>query len=532
MFVLRFRSEINRRKTAERAINQALAEAEAANQTKSAFIATISHEIRTPLTSILGTSQILEETNANAAQKNLVGHLHRSAQFLLKLLNDILDFSRYETGNIHVEEITFDPTELIDDVFSMMHDKAAEKELSFTKKCDPLPPLLMGDPFLIRQILTNLIDNAIKFTVAGSVSLEVFYLDKKEGESAAPLCFAVKDTGIGISPENQHIIFEAFKQEESGISRRYGGNGLGLAICSQLVERMNGEIILESTKGEGSTFSVVLMLPEASPQHLQTKNQPTPQAAALKILLVDDFESNRITISKLLQSAGHKVNTASSGEGAISKVIRDKYDLILMDIHMPGIDGIKASKGITELFLNNKNVPLIFAFTADYSSHAQDAYKAAGMVEVVRKPFDRAEFTNLLLKHFSTHTENMPSGPRRGLATHSNLLDMAVVAEYDALLSKDEFSNLFASYQVNGQETLELMKTAIESKALGDLNECTHRLSGASGIIGFKEMARWCQSLGEKAEQNGLKGLLLEIAIGQKILDDSLNEISQLDNHT
>ena len=528
IFIIRFRSEIKRRRKAEQAISQALNEAEVANQAKSAFIATVSHEIRTPLSAILGTSQLLEATKTNKTQKELVDRLSRSGQFLLKLLNDILDFSKNENEEVKLNKTAFDPTELLNDIYDMMKDKAVQKEIALVKNIDALPPVLMSDPFLIRQIITNLLDNAIKFTITGTVTLEAFYLDKNADNETAPLCISVKDTGIGISPENQQNIFNAFKQEETGTSRKYGGNGLGLTICNQLVEALDGEIVLESAKGKGSDFSVILTLEEGSPQAMENTNLPSENIKPLKILLVDDFESNRITIAKLLSLDNHEVDTASSGEETISKVINNEFDIVLMDIHMPEMDGIETTKRIKEIFADNKNIPLIFAFTADLSAHAKEVYRSVGMLDTIPKPFDKKEFNQLISHHFDRHIITETIAPARSATATSKLLNLDILSEYNELLPENEFNKMLTSYEDNCTNTLSLMEQAITNNDAKQFQEYIHRLTGASGVIGFIEMTNWCQTLSKKEKKMNITKLLPEIKIGKKTLKESLDEFHRI----
>ncbi len=360
--------------------------AERANTAKGTFLATMSHEIRTPLNGILGMAQLLEHSTLNEQQRDYVDAITSSGRVLSNLLGDVLELSRIEAGKLELEPVDFELHRLVDNLFVLLAPQAADRHLRLiTEVADDVPSRLHGDANRLHQVLLNLLNNAIKFTAAGRVVLLVRCL-AVEGD-VARVEFAVSDTGIGIAPEMQQRIFIAFEQADSSITRRFGGSGLGLAICKRLTEAMDGSLTLESSPGAGSTFRMVLPLQFA----VAATQQPAPVTATglrLHVLLAEDHEINRKVAAGLLQQQGCRVSFASNGSEALEALRGDDFDVILMDVQMPEMDGVEATRRIRQLPDQRKARTPIVALTAHVMQTDMERFLAAGMDGIVEKPLD------------------------------------------------------------------------------------------------------------------------------------------------
>ncbi len=376
--------------------------AEAATQSKSNFLANMSHEIRTPMNGIIGMSHLALQTSLNNKQKNYLQKIDYSAKSLLGIINDILDFSKIEAGKLQIEKIDFELSETVDSVIDLISFKAHEKDLNlsvdYNKK---MGKIFYGDSLRISQVLINLISNAIKFTPSGEVKLYIYKIENSKFKNR--MCFEISDTGIGLTPEQQSKLFQSFSQANESTTRKYGGTGLGLTICKQLVELMNGKIWIESEAGKGSTFIFEIELIEKQETSLYNdqkiididldiKNIPSRE-----ILLVEDDRINQEIVLGLLEATNLNIDIANNGQEAINKFTNKEYSLILMDIQMPIMDGYEATKFIRAM---NPDIPII-ALTANVMKEDIEKIQSIGMNEYLNKPIDVEKLYKTLLRFIS-----------------------------------------------------------------------------------------------------------------------------------
>ena len=376
--------------TKNRDLTQSRAEAEAANEAKSQFLSTMSHEIRTPLNGLLGMAELLQETSLTADQRRYCQVITNSGRALYELLSDILDLSKIEAGKVRIEATDFDLALLIGDILSVYSDLAASRSNRVIAEVDiPSPGRFRGDPTRLRQVLSNLLSNAIKFTEGGNITLAVSALALRAEDPRTWLRISVRDSGIGIAPEELKNLFRPFTQADSSTTRQYGGTGLGLVISKHLVELMGGCLNIESAPGVGT--HIRFDLPFAAAENTvapRAIDAPTAKRLAARVLVAEDNPVNQEVIRAMLRLAGAEVVLVENGELAVQSIRQGKFDVVLMDCQMPVMDGYEAARAIRLEEAPGRRIPII-ALTANAFSEDRERCLSAGMDDYVAKPVTR-----------------------------------------------------------------------------------------------------------------------------------------------
>ncbi|KVW94408.1 histidine kinase [Thiobacillus denitrificans] len=468
--------DVSERRAAEAAKEAAREAALQMAHAKSQFIANVSHEIRTPMHGILGMSGLLLKTPLDGRQREYASTLKSSAENLLTIINDILDFSKIEAGKLAIEAIAFSPVALAQSVVALFQAHAMEKNLRLTLTLPDNPPAaLLGDPTRIRQILLNLVDNAIKFTHQGEIELHATF---EATDGTVNCLFSVRDSGIGISAETQTRLFQAFSQADSSTTRRYGGTGLGLAISSQLAELMGGQLKVESAPGKGSCFTLALRLPTTTLPPVELPAQTAVQLQG-RILVVEDHPVNQKMLAHQLREIGLQYALAGNGKQALALLETDDFDLVLMDWQMPEMDGLEATRQIRRLPTGTRHIPII-ALTANANAGFREACLAAGANDYLSKPYTEAALAALLLQWLSA---------AEPAASRAPLLDLpALHARYPG--NPGLVKELEAVFLSTTAASLAALKQGIEQGQPEPCRKEAHALKGAAASV----MARAIQA--------------------------------------
>ncbi len=390
-----FRVDISEQKAVQSELQEAKEKAESANEAKSRFLSQMNHELRSPLNGIVGFAQALNDPSQDMPeedQQRYISNILESARHLEMVIGDILDLSKIEQGKLVLEKVDFDLGALVHRAVDLYEDKAKDKGLKFKLDLNTSALWLSGDQVRLRQVIYNLLDNAVKFTHHGQVLLRAEVEDVEH--NPVRIKFAVEDTGIGIDDANKEAIFEPFNQADASINRRFGGTGLGLTICRQLVKAMAGNLQVNSEAGKGSCFSFTLDLPLGRPKTLNTEEINVP---CMRVLVVDDIATNLTVARLLLEAEGHEVSSVSSSQEALQMLAEKDFDLLLVDLHMPNMNGLQLAEAVRNLDDQTKASVMLIILSADTQVEQKKAAKAAGVDAYLAKPLNVISLRNHIL---------------------------------------------------------------------------------------------------------------------------------------
>lgn len=470
-------------------LGEAYALAEAGNRAKSEFMATIGHEIRTPLNAILGLSELLSYARLSPADHESVAAINSSGTALLEIINEILDFTKLEAGPMSREQLPYQPVALATELIRVMRSRAEAKRTRIDLVCDGIDEngWFMGDPTHIRRILFNLLGNAIKFTDNGIIRLSI-----RAGE-AGKMHFAVVDTGIGIPESARSKLFQPFSQVDSSTSRRFGGTGLGLAICKRIVEELGGSIGVESSPGIGSQFwfdvpAAVADAPE--PERTPPAPAPAPSPArGLHILVAEDHPMNRDVIRQFLEKLNQSADVVTDGAEAVAAVMRRHYDLVIMDMQMPVMDGIEATRNMRKLGIN---VPIV-ALTANASDSDRDACIEAGMNGFESKPISLAALSGMLRRFGSM--DGAEAGTSASAAPAATTGKIHRIDELRSVVGEDGVQALIGAFTGELPRLMTKLHAAVTEGNAGEIDLALHTIKGSAANLGLSTLSDLAQSL-------------------------------------
>lgn len=495
--------------------------AEDANLAKSQFLANMSHEIRTPMNGIMGMTEVLLKSGLTDRQHHFAATIRTSSNSLLAIINDILDFSKIEAGQLTLETIPFSLLDTLNELIEIFSEQAQWKEITLITDIDPAVPYSVeGDPVRLRQVLINLVSNALKFTEQGKVTIKVHNLEVTPEHVVVK--FQVTDTGIGIRPEALPLIFDRFAQADGSTTRRFGGTGLGLSIAQQLTDLMGGSIGVDSAYGVGSNFWFTArmalfsgQLPE--PYYKLVEEDVSRSSTDLRVLVVEDTKVNSEVCSELLMHMGHTATVANNGFEALELLLREQFDMVLMDCQMPLMDGYEATRKYREWEIRrgDKRLPII-ALTGNAMEQDKQLCLDAGMDDYLKKPFNLGQLKDILArwlpdsKWADTGDQSDTSKTAIPFESHSNTTPLLERAPLDAIKelrrpgAPDILAKVISVYESDSPQLIIVMRNALEQNNREELIRAAHSLKTSSAMLGANFLADQCCSF-EKNLRNGKK---------------------------
>ena len=487
-----------------RALTAAKETAQQASAAKTRFLANMSHEFRTPLNGVIGMSELLRGTRMSSEQAEYLAIIQNSSQALLAQVNDVLDFAAIEAGKVARRDEEFPVAKLVNDVAAMLQQLAQSKGLALNVEVDAsLPAILFGDASHLRQILINLTHNAVKFTAAGSVTLAA-EPNGDQGTDDVGVRFVVRDTGPGIPPQARQRIFEAFEQVDSGIARKFGGNGLGMSIVRTLTQQLGGTIQIDDNPGGGARIAVSLVLQRGTvPSNVLSEKvisfadpfvRHRTRVPPLRILIADDQATNRMVLQRMLEKAGHKCEQVADGSALLDRLVVEKYDLIMLDMHMPDLSGIDVLKQARVMWVGGEPTPFI-AVSADVTVETIEAAKAAGVSDFLAKPVTAAAVLDAIAAIAGPKRSSGAKriAPRAVPVDYRSVIDRGMINELIDVGLGEEFVERFVADSLRDiNAALDRIKVAASGGERIALREEVHALRGIASNVGAVRLACAC----------------------------------------
>lgn len=508
------------------------------SKAKNEYLANMAHDIRTPINTVLGMNEMILRENTNVEVNEYANNIKRASNILVELVNDILDISKIESGNMELLEDSYEVGELLNDVITVIKDKCKKKNLQFVVNIDKsIPYQLYGDVNKIKQVLLNLLTNAVKYTQSGTVTFEITVMNRN-GSDNVELYVSVTDTGSGIQPENLNSIFSSFKRIDEIRNTKIEGTGLGLNIVYNLLKLMKSKIEVQSEYGIGSKFYFLLdqKIINNRPigEYLDSFNSQINRknnykvgfiAPEARILVVDDNEMNLLVASKLLKDTQMKIDIVSSGFGCLAKINEKKYNLILMDIKMPELDGVETLRRIRGGNSINVDTPVI-ALTADVVAGVKEKYLKEGFIDYIAKPIDAKKFESKVGSYIPKRLCRVVKGNSDKIINNNNLINMAKGLEFCSN-DREMYDEILSTYLQNGLENMKKIMLAYGNEDWTNYSIYIHSLKSTSLTIGAEKLSSLAKQLEEAADKGDIQFIAYNNDIALDMYKSVLLEIER-----